>query len=36
MNIWSRLQLLNVHYRMGSITKSEFIHILGQLYEEAR
>lgn len=34
-DLWSRIQLVKVHYQMGSISKKEFISILGRYFEEA-
>lgn len=34
-DLWSRIQLVKVHFSMGSLSRQEFINILGHMFEEA-
>ncbi len=33
--LWNRIQLAKVHYLMGSLSKLEFVRILGGMFTEA-
>ncbi|MET3349000.1 UNVERIFIED_ORG: hypothetical protein ABID57_000669 [Arthrobacter sp. UYEF1] len=34
-DLWNRIQLVKVHYAMGSLSKCEFVYILGDYFKEA-
>lgn len=33
--LWPRIQMAKLHYQMGSISRNEFIYMLGQMFKEA-
>lgn len=35
MNLWSRIQVVKVHYQTGALSKSQFVHVLGEFFKEA-